>query len=95
MRKYLQPPVNPTLGKRRSDDDLGKDQSIFIINKHLIFSPPERKDIGLNDDATTTPFVVSENFPLFSAAAIEKMRGELFTDEIQQVCSTFQEKKQD
>jgi hypothetical protein len=39
--------------------------------------------MGLNDDTATTPFAVSGNFPLFSAAAIGKMRGELLTDEVQ------------
>jgi hypothetical protein len=151
MSAHLQPPTNPTLGKRRSEDDLGKerndekraskaahyarntmrvrkryyccscdkkqgmgkdstcsvcghrswrcaeclatrssdaDRSVFITNKHLIFSPPEHTwtlaDMGLNNDTATTPFAVSGNFPLFSAAAIGKMRRELLTDDVQQ-----------
>jgi hypothetical protein len=40
--------------------------------------------MGLNDDTATNPFAVSENFPLFSASAIEKMRGELLSNDIQQ-----------
>jgi hypothetical protein len=55
------------------------DRSDFITDKHLIFSPPKHTctlaNMGLNDDTATTPFVVSGNFPLFSAAAIMKMRG--------------------
>jgi hypothetical protein len=91
MSEHLQLPANPTLGKRRSEDDLGKedaDRSVFITNEHLIFSPPKYTwtlaDMGLNDDVATTPFAVSGDFPLFSAATIRKMRGELLTDEVQQ-----------
>jgi hypothetical protein len=40
--------------------------------------------MGLSDDLATTPFAVSGEFPLFSVAAIEKMREELLTDEVQQ-----------
>ena len=150
MSEHLQLPVNPTLGKRRSEDDLGKeringksdakavhyvpsrlrvimrfyycsfnekqemekdstcsvcgyrswrcaeclairlsdaDRSVFITNKHLIFSLPKYiwtlADMGLSDDIATTPFTVSGDFPLFSVAAIEKMREELLTDEVQ------------
>ena len=90
MLAHLQPPINPTLGKRRSEDDLGKErnnENIFITNKHLIFSPPKYIwiliDIGLNNNTVITPFAVSGNFLLFSAAAIGKMRGELLTDEVQ------------
>lgn len=86
MSENLQPPANPALGKGRSDGHA--DRSDFITDEHLIFSPPERiwtlEHMGLNDDNATTPFAVSGNFPLFSAAAIEKMRGELLTDEVQQ-----------
>lgn len=151
MSEYLQPPPNSTLGKRRSDEDLGKeridgkrgakaahyvlrpirtrkryyccscdkdqgmekdstcsacghsswgcveclaarssdaDPSMFITKKHLIFSPPEHTwtlgDMGLNDNTATNPFTVSENFPLFSASAIEKMGRELLRNNIQQ-----------
>jgi hypothetical protein len=151
MSGYLQPPPNSTLGKRRSDDDLGKqridekrgakaahyvpnkirvrkryyccdcneeqgmekdttcstcghrswacaeclatrssdaDPSIFITKKHLIFSPPEHTwtlgDLGLNDDTATNHFAASWNFPLFSVPAIEEMKRELFSEEIQQ-----------
>jgi hypothetical protein len=68
---------------------LGKecnDENVFITNKYLIFSPPEYiwilTDMGLNDNTVITPFAVSGNFPLFLAAAIGKMRGELLTDEV-------------
>jgi hypothetical protein len=40
-------------------------------------------DMGLSDDIATTPFAVWGDFPLFSVAVIEKMREELFTDEVQ------------
>jgi hypothetical protein len=92
MSAHLQPPTNSTLGERRSEDDLGEasdaDRSDFITNKHLTFSPPEHiwtlTDMGLNDDTAITPFALSGNFRLFSAAAIGKMRGELLTDEVKQ-----------
>jgi hypothetical protein len=62
------------------------DRSVFITNEYLIFSPPKYTwilvDMGLNDNVATTPFVVSGDFPLFSVAAIGKMRGELLTDEV-------------
>jgi hypothetical protein len=58
----------------------------FISDKHLIFSPLTNTltlaDLGLNDDTGVTPFAVSGNFPLFLAAAIGKMRGELLTEEV-------------
>lgn len=45
----------------------------------------------LDVDNATSSFAVSGGFPLFSAAAVEKMREELLTDEIQhtfQMCSS-------
>ena len=62
------------------------DPSIFITEKHLIFSPPEHtwtlEDMGLKDDTATNHFAASENFPMFSLHAIEKMRRELLSDDI-------------
>jgi hypothetical protein len=65
-----------------------QDHSVFSSDEHLTFSPPTviltLADMGLNDDTATTPFAVSGNFPLFTAAAIRKMKEELFTEEVQQ-----------
>jgi hypothetical protein len=38
--------------------------------------------MGLNNNTIITPFAVSGNFPLFLAAAIRKIRGELLTDKV-------------
>jgi hypothetical protein len=42
----------------------------------------------LEVDNATSSFAVSGDFPLFSAAAVEKMREELLTNEIRQTFQT-------
>jgi len=73
-------------------EELSLNRDTFDCNKHLVFSPPEctwnLADMELEVDNATSSFAVSGDFPLFSAAAVEKMREELLTNEIRQTFQT-------
>jgi hypothetical protein len=80
---------------RRTWDEqevLSLNRDKFDSDKHLVFSPPEWRwnlaEIELGDVRATSSFAVSGNFPLFSAAAVEKMREELLTDEVRHTIQT-------
>jgi hypothetical protein len=65
---------------------LNANRSDFIANKDLIFLTLKHIciliDIRLNNNIIITPFIVLRNFPLFLAAAIKKIRGELLINEV-------------
>jgi hypothetical protein len=64
----------------------------FDSDEHLVFSPPrctwDLADMELDNDSATSSFAASGDFPLFSAAAVEKMREELLTDKVRHTFQT-------
>jgi len=68
----------------RTYDDLNRDK--FNSDKDLVFYPPvwtrSLADLELDKASATNSFAVSGGFPLFSEAAVEKMRDELLTNKV-------------
>ncbi|KAH8880783.1 hypothetical protein GQ53DRAFT_521888 [Thozetella sp. PMI_491] len=61
-------------------------QGPFDASKHLAFTPPSKvytmADLSLPADTGVSPIAVSEPFPLFTEEAVERMRAEVFSDEV-------------
>ncbi len=73
-----------------ADDDVSYAQvssdsgALFNPNEHLVYQPPKKvysmTDLALPANNGVSPVAVSEPFPLFSEAAVDKMRAEVLSD---------------
>ena len=76
FEKYLATDGSPAFGK------------LFIPEKHLAYEEPSyihtMEDIGFLATSGVSPVAVSEPFHLFSQEAVDTMRAEIFSPEVQE-----------
>ena len=62
----------------------------FDPKKHIVFTPPANtitmSDLKLPEGTGVTPFAVSEPFQLFTQEAVQRMRNEIFSEEVLKNC---------
>jgi hypothetical protein len=82
--------TTPTPTNPPPSNDTTTDNDPFDPQKHLNFSPPSKvytmKDIHLPPDTGVSPLAVSEPFPLFTPAAIQRMRAEVLSHDVLTKC---------
>lgn len=62
----------------------------FNPKKHLDFTPPANiltmNDLKLPEGTGVSPFAVSDPFQLFTEEAVQRMRAEIFSNEVLENC---------
>ena len=81
-------PHNVSGLKAMSMNDLSADD--FDPKKHLDFTPPAKtltmNDLKLPEGTGVSPFAVSDPFQLFTLEAVQRMRFEIFSEEVLKNC---------
>ena len=87
MVETIVPDCQPVINSM-SEKSLGTDD--FNPKKHLDFKSPSKvhtmADLNLPDDFGVSPVAVSEPFPLFTEEAVQRMRAEIFRQEVWKNC---------
>ncbi|KAI9724375.1 MAG: hypothetical protein M1812_000443 [Candelaria pacifica] len=87
--QMLEPATEPIIDNHQHEVGLNSG-SEFDASKDLAFSPPSKivmmEDIGYGKDTGVSPVAVSEPFPLFSQAAVERMREEVLSEDVWNSC---------
>jgi len=79
----VKPVINRTPAKNLGTDD-------FNPKKHIDFKPPSKihtmADLMLSEGLGVSPFAVSEPFQLFTQEAVQRMRAEIFQNQVWENC---------
>lgn len=81
------PHVKPVI-KAMSLDKLSTED--FNPEKHIDFTPPAKiltmSDLKLPEGTGVSPFAVSDPFQLFTQEAVQRMRAEIFSNDVLENC---------